>query len=156
MHFAMSKRKKKIATKSHLAVSFKKTIVTFINVLPVIISMLLLTSLLITQFSDQITAGLFTNSDIIDSLLGATIGSVAAGHPLASYLLGGELLGGGVSLITVTALIVTWVTVGIVQLPAEMLMLGGRFAVYRNIISYITAIAIAFLTFYTLRALGLG
>jgi hypothetical protein len=118
--------------------------------------MLLLTSLLITVFPDQISTGLFGNGDIIDTLLGASIGSIAAGHPLASYLLGGELLGGGVSLIAVTALVVTWVTVGIVQLPAEALLLGTRFAVYRNIISFIAAISIAFLTVYTLRFLGLN
>ena len=143
-------------TENHLKDSLRKTIRTFINVLPIIIGMLLLTSLLITVFPEQITAGLFGNGDIIDTLLGASIGSIAAGHPLASYLLGGELLGGGVSLIAVTALVVTWVTVGIVQLPAEALLLGTRFAVYRNIISFIAAISIAFLTVYTLRFLGLN
>ena len=143
-------------TENHLKDSLRKTIRTFINVLPIIIGMLLLTSLLITVFPEQISAGLFGNGDIIDTLLGASIGSIAAGHPLASYLLGGELLGGGVSLIAVTALVVTWVTVGIVQLPAEALLLGTRFAVYRNIISFIAAISIAFLTVYTLRFLGLN
>ena len=143
-------------TENHLTNSFKKTIRTFINVVPIIVGMLLLTSLLITVFPEQISTGLFGNGDIIDTLLGASIGSIAAGHPLASYLLGGELLSGGVSLLAVTALVVTWVTVGIVQLPAEAMLLGARFAVYRNIISFITAIAIAFLTIYTLRFLGLN
>jgi len=136
---------------NHYTDSFKKTVVTFINVLPVIIGMLLLTSLLVTAFPEQLSAGLFGNGEILDTLFGATIGSIAAGHPLASYLLGGELLGGGVSLTTVTALLVTWVTVGVIQLPAETLMLGSRFAVYRNIVSFVTAIAIAFLTVYTLN-----
>ena len=143
-------------TENHLTDSFKKTTRTFINVVPIIVGMLLLTSLLITVFPEQISAGLFGNGDIIDTLLGASIGSIAAGHPLASYLLGGELLSGGVSLLAVTALVVTWVTVGIVQLPAEALLLGTRFAVYRNLISFIAAIAIAFLTVYTLRFLGLN
>ena len=112
-------------TENHLTDSFKKTIRTFINVVPIIVGMLLLTSLLITVFPEQISTGLFGNGDIIDTLLGASIGSIAAGHPLASYLLGGELLSGGVSLLAVTALVVTWVTVGIVQLPAEAMLLGG-------------------------------
>ena len=141
---------------NHLRDSLQKTVRTFINILPIIVGMLLLTSLLVTVFSEQISSGLFGNGDIIDTLLGASVGSIATGHPLASYLLGGELLGGGVSLIAVTALVVTWVTVGIVQLPAEILMLGSRFAVYRNIISFIAAIAIAFLTVYTLQFLGLS
>jgi len=135
--------------------SLKKTIRTFINVLPIIVGMLLLTSLVVTLFPEQISTGLFGNGDILDTLLCASIGSIAVGHPLASYLLGGELLGGGVGLIAVTALVVTWITVGIVQLPAEALMLGTRFAVYRNIISFIAAIAIAFLTVYTLQFFGL-
>jgi len=140
---------------SFLKDNFKKTIRTFINVVPIIVGMLLLTSLVITVFQKQITAGLFGNGDFLDTLLGASAGSIAVGHPLASYLLGGEMLSGGVSLIAVTALLVSWVTVGIAQLPAETLMLGGRFAVYRNIISFIAAIAIAFLTIYTLQFLGL-
>ncbi len=140
---------------NHLRNGLKKTMRTFINILPIILGMLLLTSLVITVFSEQISSGLFGNGDILDTLIGASIGSIAAGHPLASYLLGGELLSGGVSLFAVTALVVTWVTVGIVQLPAEGLMLGARFAVYRNIISFIAAIAIAFLTVYTLQFFGL-
>ncbi len=140
---------------STLKDSFKKTVRTFINVLPIIVGMILMTSLVVTVFPEQISAGLFGNGDVLDTLLGASIGSIAAGHPVASYLLGGELLGGGVGLIAVTALVVTWVTVGIVQLPAEAMMLGARFAVIRNIISFVAAIAIAFLTVYTLRFLGL-
>ena len=141
---------------NHIKDNLRKTIKTFINVLPIIVGMLLLTSLVITVFPEQISAGLFGNGDILDTLLGTSIGSIAVGHPLASYLLGGELLGGGVGLIAVTALIVAWVTVGIIQLPAEAMMLGTRFAVYRNAICFIATFLIAFLTVYTLRFLGLS
>jgi hypothetical protein len=139
-----------------LKVSLKKSIRTFINVLPIIVGMLLITSLAVSQFPEQISAGLFGNGELIDSLLAGTIGSIAAGHPLTSYLLGGELLGGGVSLVAVTALLVTWVTVGIVQLPAEALILGARFALYRNIISFIAAIIISFLVVSTIKLLGMA
>jgi hypothetical protein len=134
--------------------SLKKTARTFVNLLPIIIGMLLLTSLAVTVFPEQISAGLFGSNDALDALIGASIGSVAAGHPLASYLLGGELLKSGVSLVAVTALIVSWVTVGIVQLPAEALMLGTRFAIYRNLICFVSAVMIAFLCVYTLRLIG--
>ena len=141
-------------TADHLKITLGKTIRTFINVLPVIIGMLLLTSLAVTQIPKEISASLFGNGEILDSLFAATIGSIAAGHPLASYILGGELLSTGASLIPVTALLITWVTVGIAQFPAEALMLGTRFAVYRNIISFIAAIVLSFLLVYTLRLLG--
>ncbi len=136
--------------------SFRKTLHTFINVLPIIVGMLLLTSLAVTLFPKQIAHQLFGNGEFLDSLLGAALGSIAAGHPLASYLLGGELLGSGVGLAAVSALMVAWVTVGVVQLPAEAMMLGGRFAVIRNSINFVAAIAIAFLTVNTLSLLGLA
>lgn len=137
-----------------LTTSFNKTTYSFIRILPIIIGMLLATSLLITLFPEQISAGLFGNGEVLDALLGASIGSIAVGHPLASYLLGGELLRGGVGLIAVTALVVSWVTVGIVQLPAESLMLGGRFAITRNLVCFITAIIIAFVTVVTTHLIG--
>lgn len=136
--------------------SLRKTLRTFLNVLPIIVGMLLLTSLAVTLFPQRIAEGLFGNGELLDSLLGATLGSIAAGHPLASYLLGGELLRSGVGLIAVTALLVSWVTVGLVQLPAEALLLGSRFAVLRNLLSFIAALAIAFVTVYSLRLLGLA
>lgn len=117
----------------HLTRSLKKTARIFVNLLPIIIGMLLLTSLAVTVFPEQISAGLFGSSDMLDALIGASVGSIATGHPLASYLLGGELLKNGVSLIAVTAFMVSWVTVGLDQLPAEVLMLGARFAIYRNV-----------------------
>lgn len=141
---------------NQLKASLRKTIRTFINIIPIIVGMLMATSLVVTLFSEEISAGLFGHGDIPDAMLGAAIGSIAAGHPLASYLLGGELLSGGVGLIAVTAMLVTWVTVGIVQLPAEALILGTRFAVYRNIISFGIAIIIALLTVYTLQLLGMA
>jgi hypothetical protein len=134
--------------------SVRKTLRTFINILPIIIGMLLLTSLAITFFPKMISPELFGKYEIIDILLGASIGSVAAGHPIVSYILGGELVNAGVSLFVVTALIVSWVTVGVVQLPAEALLLGKRFALFRNLICFFSAIAISYLTVYTLHMLG--
>ncbi|MCK4743852.1 MAG: hypothetical protein KAT25_08535 [Sulfuriflexus sp.] len=134
--------------------SARKTVQAFINILPIVFGMLLLTSLVVKLFPAQLSTGLFGQNSFLDALLGATLGGVAAGHPLVSYVLGGELLTSGVSLFAVTALIVSWVTVGMVQLPAEALLLGKRFAIYRNLMCYLFAIAIAFLTVYTLQMIG--
>jgi uncharacterized membrane protein YraQ (UPF0718 family) len=131
--------------------SVKKTLRTFINILPIVFGMLLLTSLAVSIFPEQISSGIFGQNNFIDALIGASVGSVAAGHPLASYVLAGELLAADVGMFAVTALIVSWVTVGIVQLPAEALLLGKQFALYRNLLCFIFAIAISLLTTYTLQ-----
>jgi len=144
----------KFIQKTQLQKSLKKTIWRFINLLPIVIGMLLLSSLLVTLFPDEILADLFGSSDLLDTLIGTSVGSIAAGHPVASYLMGGELLKSGVSVIAVTAFIVSWVTVGIVQLPAEILMLGPRFAIYRNLTCFFGSIVVALVTVYTLKLIG--
>jgi hypothetical protein len=50
----------------------------------------------------------------------------------------------------ITAFIVAWVTVGVIQLPAEALMLGKRFAFVRNGISFVTALIISIIIVLTL------
>jgi hypothetical protein len=60
--------------------------------------------------------------------------------------MGGELLKLGVHTAGVTALIVAWVTVGLTHLPVEVSMLGRRFALYRNLFSFLSALVIAWIT----------
>ncbi len=50
----------------------------------------------------------------------------------------------------VTAFILAWVSVGIVQLPMESALFGKKFAITRNIVSFVTAMIIAALTALTL------
>jgi hypothetical protein len=62
--------------------------------LPVIAGTLLLTSLAFTLIPREGFKALFGRHEMLDVLLGAGMGSIAAGNPLAGYILGGELLAG--------------------------------------------------------------
>jgi hypothetical protein len=116
-----------------------------LNLLPIILGVLLLTSLLSQVLPRLLEAGLFGESPILDALAGAGLGSIAAGQPVVSYLLGGELNAGGVSLEGVTALVVAWVTVGVTHLPLEAQVFGWRFAVLRNLLAFVSVLCIAFI-----------
>jgi hypothetical protein len=131
-----------------------KTLHTVVRILPIVLGMLLLTGIVIKALPQDLLAAAFGSNGLIDVLLGASLGSVAAGHPLLSYILGGELLASGATLYAVTALIAAWVTVGLVQLPAEVLLLGRRFAFFRNASSFVLALAVAVATVGTLQLLG--
>ena len=96
----------KESLQDRLLKSIRTTAERFFKIVPLILGMLLLISLLRNLLSGQITVGLFGYHPLSDTLLGAAIGSAAFGHPLISYVLGGELLRGGVHLAAVTALIV--------------------------------------------------
>ena len=78
--------------------------------------------------------------------IGGVIGSISIGHPITSYIFGGEMLKQGVSLIAVTAFLVAWITVGIIQLPAESAILGKKFAFLRNFTAFISAIIVGIIT----------
>ncbi|MEN8130336.1 MAG: hypothetical protein ABFS45_09115 [Pseudomonadota bacterium] len=127
---------------------------SFFTMFPVMLGTLLLSSLMIPFIPRLFEVGLFGRHPLTDALTGAGIGSLAVGQPMVSYLLGGELLSNGVGLVGVTALVVAWVTVGIAHLPVEAVMLGRRFAIYRNLLSFLFALTIAFITVGLLYVLG--
>jgi predicted Fe-Mo cluster-binding NifX family protein len=126
----------------------------FINLLPILIGVVLLIGLFNAFVSEEWLTSVFSGNVALDTLWGACFGSIFAGNPINSYVIGGELLQYGVSLFTVTAFVVTWVTVGLVQLPAEIAAFGKRFAFLRNGLSFVLAIPIAILTVLIVNILG--
>ncbi len=114
--------------------------------LPIILGTVLSVALINVLIPPSFYAKIFTKHILLDSLIGDLIGSLLAGNPVTSYILGGEFLDQGISLAAVTAFIVAWVTVGIIQLPAESVILGKRFALLRNMSSFVLSIFAALIT----------
>ena len=127
-----------------------KVFKSFQQIAPIIIGVVMVIAFLIVAVPKSFYTAIFTGNNILDPLVGGIIGSISAGNPMVSYIVGGELLDKGVSLLAVTAFILTWVTVRIVQLPAESLILGKKFAFIRNGVSFFTAIIIAALLVFTI------
>ncbi|MFV8824429.1 hypothetical protein ACNKW1_06890 [Thauera sp. WH-2] len=121
----------------------QRTLRNFAQMLPAMLGTLLLSSLILAWLPHTGLLSWFGRHAVLDVLLGASVGSVAMGHPVAGYLLGGELLDAGVGRPAVTALVVAWVTVGVAHVPAESLALGKGFALRRHALSFVFALAIA-------------
>ena len=109
-----------------MAEAARQTAATFLQTTPVVLAVLALASLAAAALPPQRLAEVLPMESLFGPLLGGLVGSIAAGHPVISYVLAGELSAAGASLATITALIVCWVTVGVMQLPAEAAMLGTR------------------------------
>ena len=116
------------------------------NSLPVLAGVVLLVGLANTIIPKDFYSYVFSNLAFFDTVVAGFLGSILAGNPVTSYVLGGEFLKQGVSLYAVTAFMVAWVTVGIVQFPAESIMLGKRFAILRNATSFVLSLLVALLT----------
>ncbi len=112
---------------------------------PTITGILILISLFNTLVPVSSYKLLFRGT-IFDPVVSALLGSVIAGNPVTSYLISGDLLRQGISLLAVTAFLTAWVTVGVVQLPAEIQFLGKKFALIRNLSAFILSLAVAFMT----------
>ncbi len=120
------------------------------NSLPIMTGVLLLVNL-INLFAKDYYPKIFTGNLALDPLIGALAGSFSFGSPITSYIVGGELLKEGISLIAVIAFIISWTTVGVAMLPLEAKFLGKRFAFVRNGLNFIFAIIISILTILTLN-----
>jgi uncharacterized membrane protein YraQ (UPF0718 family) len=124
----------------------------FKTALPILLGVLLLINLLDPLLRSRYRQW-FTGDYLTDTLIGALAGSISFGIPITSYIAGGELLAKGVSLLAVTAFIMTWTTVGLVMLPLEASFLGRKFALVRNALNFFFAILIAVLADLLLRYL---
>jgi len=115
------------------------------KIFPMITGILILISLFNTLVPASSYKLLFRGT-IFDPVIGSLLGSIIAGNPVTSYLISGDLLRQGISLLTVTAFLTAWVTVGVIQLPAEIQFLGKKFTIIRNLSAFFLSLLIAFVT----------
>lgn len=127
-----------------LKLAFKKATKSLWKSIPIFLGTILLVSIITTIVPKEFYIKALSHQKIIlDSFLGAVIGSVSTGSPIISYIIGGKLLEQSISLIVVTAFLLAWVTVGFIQIPAEIKFLGKKFTFWRNLTAFILAIIAA-------------
>ena len=76
----------------NLKMSFFKAVKSFGFNMPMLVSIVLLIGLFKTFVTPEMISTVFTGNLLTDSLWGAGIGSVSAGSPITSYIIGGELI----------------------------------------------------------------
>ena len=131
----------------------QKSALSFLALSPLLLGIIGLVGLFQVLVTPKMLAALFQGNGVIDTLIGTLAGATAPGNPVVSYLLGGELLQQGISLYAVSAFVISWVTLGLTQLPAEVEVFGGRFTLYRNILAFVFTMLIATLTTLTVQVL---
>ncbi|MBN2795927.1 MAG: hypothetical protein JXR88_11015 [Clostridia bacterium] len=119
---------------------------SIMNTLPMMIGIILLLGLVKEYITFDRIGDAFTQNAFLDTGIGALLGSIFAGNSMNSYIIARELQTIGISLFAITAFLVSWVTVGILQAPLEADIFGKRFAILRNIYSGLLSMAVAFVT----------
>lgn len=127
-----------------LGLAVKKSAQALIKTIPIFLGTILLISIITTVIPQSFYTNVLSHGSIfLNSFLGGLVGSISAGSPIISYIIGGELLKQNISLVVVTAFLLTWVTVGIVQIPAEIKFFGKKFTILRNLFAFIFALVIS-------------
>lgn len=134
--------------------SFRRTMRTFARILPVLLGVLALASLATAVVPPERLVQAVPLEGVLGPLYGALAGGIAIGHPLTSYVLAGEFRVAGFSVATVTAFLVSWVTVGTIHMVAEAAVFGWRFAFWRNVVSFALAVCIGYALGLAVTTLG--
>jgi len=121
---------------------------------PLLLAVIGLVGLFEALVTPQMLHSLFTGNVAEDMLVGTFAGGVSVGQPFLSYIIGGELLQEGISLYAVSAFILAWVTLGVIQLPLEAELFGVRFTVVRNMLALFFALLVAFASAETLELIS--
>jgi len=119
--------------------------------MPMLLGVIGLIGIMQTYITPDMLSTLFGYGVVADIGTGTLMGAISAGNPAVSYIISEELLGQGVTLYAVTAFILAWVTLGMVQLPAEVSVFGVRFTLYKNILTLLSTMLVAYFTVMTLE-----
>ena len=141
-----------------LFIRFKEAVLNASKSLSMIAPMLFAVIGLVGLFQIFVTPemihSLFNGTPLHDMFIGTFVGGISVGQPFLSYIIGGELLSAGISLYAVSAFILAWVTLGVVQLPLEYSLFGARFTIVRNLLSFIFAIFVSWATVMSMELIS--
>jgi uncharacterized membrane protein YraQ (UPF0718 family) len=121
------------------------TVKTLGKLAPSILSVIILIGLMYGLFADKIALLFGEQSGPLGFITIALFGSVIHMPSMLAFPLAGSFLAKGASISSVAAFITTLTMIGVVTLPLEIKTIGKKFAIYRNLFSFIIALIIAFL-----------
>ncbi len=144
---------KKIKTRPLFSRTLKQAGLNIYYMSPMILGVLGLSAILITFIKPEQVKQVFTGMPLTDTIYGLFFGAIMMGNAVLSYILGGELLKMGISLYAVTAFLLAWITLGIVQIPMEIEFFGKRFVIVRYMMAIVFTLICSFLIVITYEVL---
>jgi uncharacterized membrane protein YraQ (UPF0718 family) len=139
---------------SKLKSTFDQTLKTLLMISPMLLAIIGLIGLFKAFITPEMLRTLFNGSVLHDMLVGVDIGGITIIKKKMSYIIGGELMDEGASFYGVTAFILAFVTLGVVQLPLEFSIFGLRFTLLRNFLSLLFAFLLSWAIAFTLGVLS--
>ena len=136
-----------IINKQKTIKAIKISFIKFKKIFPIFITMLILVSIILFLFPDEVISNYLGNScKFISVLLASFFGSITLMPGFVAFPLSGILLTKGVPYMVLSAFTTTLMMVGIITFPLEKEYFGVKVTVIRNIISFFIALIVAVIT----------
>lgn len=136
-----------IINKQKTIKAIKISFIKFKKIFPTFITMLILVSIILFLFPDEVISNYLGNSSkFISVLLASFIGSITLMPGFVAFPLSGILLTKGVPYMVLSAFTTTLMMVGIITFPLEKEYFGVKATVIRNAISFFIALIVAVIT----------
>lgn len=127
--------------RSKTRLALKKAWKSFENILPPVLTVLLLIGFILTFLDEQAISKLLgTDSGVLGMAIAAVIGCITLIPGFVAFPLAASLVAAGAGYAQIAVFISTLMMVGIATLPLEIQYFGKRTAAKRNILSLIFAI----------------
>lgn len=119
---------------------------TLLRMVPLLLSIFALIGLF-QEFipPESIRGWLGAGNHLVALLNGGLAGAIAIGPPVAAFPIAYSFIETGAWPAAAAAFIVSWVSVGILSLPVEAHVFGWKFALWRNGVTFVTALLIGLL-----------
>ena len=129
---------------------FKQTLIWFKELIPMLLGILLLISMfkelwIFTYLSD------YLNDNFFSLILVDFFGSISAWNTINSYIIADSFWNIENNILAITTFLIAWTTVWFIQIPAEIYFFGKKFAIIRNIISFVFAIIAAYIIYFLMN-----
>jgi hypothetical protein len=129
--------------------NFLVTINWFKQNISIILSVLLLVSII--QNTNIKKLFILLKDDFFSVIISDLLWSILAGNPINSYLIIGELWNFEQNIIVATTFLISWITVGFIQMPAEIYFFWKKFTIIRNFISFVFAIICSYIIYFLIN-----
>lgn len=124
--------------------SLKIAMMSFIKMLPMLLIIVIMIGLILGFLSPETISNILgSQSGFLGILFTGLFGAVMHIPAILAFPLSASLLENGASITIIATFIITLTMVGFITLPLEIKELGKKFAILRNVFSFIIAIIIA-------------
>ena len=133
-----------IKSRANTVLALKKAWKSFENILPQLLSILLILGVMLAVLSpQQISMLLGSESGWFGVIFAATVGSITLIPGFVAFPLAAALLKSGAGIMQIAAFISTLMMVGIITLPMEINYFGKKAALLRNGAAFVFSLLVA-------------